>query len=99
MKWHLLLCLVLLSSNHFIFISTYSKALQLIKDWQSCRLKIIEISNKDPPQFMLSLSYIEEEVLGEGCIGLVKSIRRKSDSQVFAVKTVKTTDEEIVKNV
>jgi calcium/calmodulin-dependent protein kinase I len=42
---------------------------------------------------------VEEEILGEGCIGLVKSIRRKSDSKVFAVKIVKTTDEEIVKNV
>jgi hypothetical protein len=24
-------------------------------------------------------SYVEEEVLGEGCIGLVKAVRRKSD--------------------
>lgn len=45
------------------------------------------------------ISYVEEEVLGEGCIGLVKSIRRRSDQKAFAVKIVKTTDEEIVKNV
>lgn len=43
--------------------------------------------------------YDEQEVLGEGCIGLVKAIKRKSDGKLFAVKIVKTSDEEIVKNV
>ncbi|KAM3146386.1 hypothetical protein pb186bvf_001355 [Paramecium bursaria] len=42
--------------------------------------------------------YIEKEILGEGCIGLVKTVIRKSDNQQFAVKIVKTDDEEIVKN-
>ena len=44
-------------------------------------------------------SYEELEILGEGCIGLVKCVRRKSDGLLFAVKIVKTGDEEIVKNV
>jgi calcium/calmodulin-dependent protein kinase I len=39
------------------------------------------------------------EVLGEGCIGLVRTVKRKRDECLFAVKIVKTNDEEIVKNV
>lgn len=43
--------------------------------------------------------YEELKTLGEGCIGLVKSIRRKADDAKFAVKQVTTDDEEIVRNV
>lgn len=43
--------------------------------------------------------YIEGDILGEGCIGLVKSVKRKSDNFEFACKTVKTDNEEIVKKV
>ena len=39
------------------------------------------------------------ETLGEGCVGLVKKAVRKSDKQVFAVKTVRTRDEETIQNV
>lgn len=42
---------------------------------------------------------MEGEILGEGCIGLVKSLTRKTDGYEFACKTVKTDAEEIVKNV
>ncbi|CAK80762.1 unnamed protein product (macronuclear) [Paramecium tetraurelia] len=41
--------------------------------------------------------YIEGDVLGEGCIGLVKSVKRRSDGFELACKTVKTDSEEIVK--
>lgn len=43
--------------------------------------------------------YVEGDILGEGCIGLVKSVKRKSDDFEFACKTVKTDSEEIVKKV
>ena len=43
--------------------------------------------------------YKEGDILGEGCIGLVRSIVRKRDGYEFACKTVKTDAEEIVKNV
>jgi calcium/calmodulin-dependent protein kinase I len=46
-----------------------------------------------------STSYTELGILGEGCIGLVKAVERKSDKKLFAVKIVKTNDEEIIKNV
>lgn len=39
------------------------------------------------------------ETLGEGCVGLVKRAERKSDKKVFAVKTVRTRDEETICNV
>jgi calcium/calmodulin-dependent protein kinase I len=44
-------------------------------------------------------NYEELRTLGEGCIGLVKSIKRISDEAKFAVKQVTTDDEEIVRNV
>ena len=44
-------------------------------------------------------NYLEGEILGEGCIGLVKSVTRKSDGREFACKAVKTDSEEIVKKV
>lgn len=39
------------------------------------------------------------ETLGEGCVGLVKRAERNSDGKVFAVKTVRTRDEETICNV
>lgn len=36
------------------------------------------------------------EILGEGCVGLVKKVERVSDGKVFASKMVKTKDEEEV---
>ncbi|KAL4484945.1 hypothetical protein ABPG74_020122 [Tetrahymena malaccensis] len=43
--------------------------------------------------------YELKEILGEGCVGLVKKAVRKSDGQVFAVKTVRTRDEETIENI
>ncbi|KAL4501442.1 hypothetical protein ABPG72_021249 [Tetrahymena utriculariae] len=43
--------------------------------------------------------YELKEILGEGCVGLVKKAVRKSDEQVFAVKTVRTRDEETIENI
>ena len=40
--------------------------------------------------------YEELEVLGEGTVGLVKRCTRKSDDKEFAVKIVRTNDEEII---
>ncbi|CAD8165795.1 unnamed protein product [Paramecium octaurelia] len=38
------------------------------------------------------------EVLGEGCLGLVKRIIQKSTQDLFAVKIVQTQDDEIIRN-
>ncbi|KAL4454207.1 hypothetical protein ABPG74_012164 [Tetrahymena malaccensis] len=40
--------------------------------------------------------YREIEILGEGCVGLVKKVERLSDGKIFASKMVKTKDEEEV---
>ncbi|KAL4500362.1 hypothetical protein ABPG72_003313 [Tetrahymena utriculariae] len=40
--------------------------------------------------------YREIEILGEGCVGLVKKVERVSDGKIFASKMVKTKDEEEV---
>ncbi|CAD8093148.1 unnamed protein product [Paramecium primaurelia] len=63
----------------------------------------VELDEEDHKYIKFELSeynekYTEGEVLGEGCIGLVKSITRKIDGQELACKTVKTDAEEIVKN-
>ena len=39
------------------------------------------------------------EVLGEGCLGLVKRIVHKESLMEFAVKIVRTQDDEIIRNV
>jgi calcium/calmodulin-dependent protein kinase I len=44
-------------------------------------------------------NYEELEVLGEGCIGLVKALKNKITGEEFAVKKVMTSDEEIICNV
>ncbi|CAD8099180.1 unnamed protein product [Paramecium sonneborni] len=38
------------------------------------------------------------EVLGEGCLGLVKKIIHKTTQELFAVKIVQTQDDEIIRN-
>lgn len=40
--------------------------------------------------------YEEMEILGEGCVGIVRRVIRRSDSAVFACKMVRTNDEEEV---
>lgn len=40
------------------------------------------------------------EILGEGCVGLVKKVERVCDGKIFASKMVKTKgEEEVVLNV
>lgn len=43
--------------------------------------------------------YTEKKILGEGCMGLVKLCIRNKDKKKFAVKLVRTRDEETIKNV
>ncbi|KAL4508228.1 hypothetical protein ABPG72_021601 [Tetrahymena utriculariae] len=45
------------------------------------------------------LYYQEFEILGEGCVGLVKKVRKISTGEYFACKTVKLKDEETVMQV
>ena len=42
--------------------------------------------------------YIFKEILGEGCVGLVKKVIRKKDNKEFAIKIVNTKDEETIGN-
>ncbi len=43
--------------------------------------------------------YEELEILGEGCVGLVKKCRSLKDDKFYAVKIVRTRDEETIFNV
>lgn len=44
--------------------------------------------------------YVEGDILGEGCVGLVRRVQRVSDNMVFASKMVRTKgEEEVVANV
>jgi hypothetical protein len=37
--------------------------------------------------------------VGEGCVGLVKRIRRIANDEILAVKIVKSKDEETIENI
>ena len=39
------------------------------------------------------------DVLGQGCVGLVKKAFRKKDGKLFAIKIVRTVDEEMIFNI
>ena len=44
--------------------------------------------------------YLEGDILGEGCVGVVRRVQRVSDNMVFASKMVRTKgEEEVVANV
>ncbi|CAD8117498.1 unnamed protein product [Paramecium sonneborni] len=63
----------------------------------------VELEEEDLKYIKFDMSkyhenYIDGEILGEGCIGLVRSVTRKQDGSEFACKIVKTDAEEIVKN-
>jgi len=71
--------------------------------WSAAKLNL-ELTKDDMTFITFGLAdyhkkYEEQEILGEGCIGLVKALVDRTTGERWAVKQVTTTDEEIVSNV